>query len=283
MLAARAGRSSTSTAWSLRWQRDVHPPRLRGQHRLLAEHATRPRPAAAAMSSRDDQPQLQRRAARPTDLSSSEVPSATLTAAVDHRDPVGELVGLVEVLRGEQDRAAVARPARGWWSHIWPRVRGSRPVVGSSRKISGGRRDQAGGEVEPAAHAAGELRDRLVGRLLEPELLEQVQPAVARASARRRPWRRPKSHQVLGGGQVLVDRGVLAGDAEELADDVRAACARRCRRSAALARRRSGSRVASILSMVVLPAPLGPRTPKTSPRCTVEVDAVDGAHARRSS
>ena len=34
-------------------------------------------------------------------------------AVVDHRDPVGELVGLVEVLRAEQHRRPVARPARG--------------------------------------------------------------------------------------------------------------------------------------------------------------------------
>ena len=37
-----------------------------------------------------------------------------LTAAVDDRDAVGELVGLVEVLSGQQHGAAVARPARGW-------------------------------------------------------------------------------------------------------------------------------------------------------------------------
>ena len=58
--------------------------------------------------------------------------------------------------------------------HIWPRVRGSRPVVGSSRKMSGGRRDQADREVQPAAHAAGELRDLPVGGVLEAELGEQA-------------------------------------------------------------------------------------------------------------
>ena len=34
-------------------------------------------------------------------------------AVVDHGDPVGELVGLVEVLRAEQDRRPVRRAARG--------------------------------------------------------------------------------------------------------------------------------------------------------------------------
>ena len=32
---------------------------------------------------------------------------------IEHRDTVGELVGLLEVLGGEEDRHAVARPARG--------------------------------------------------------------------------------------------------------------------------------------------------------------------------
>ena len=53
----------------------------------------------------------------------------------------------------------------------------------------------------------------------------------------------------------------------QLADHVGLAARRRRRRS----RRRPpsiGSRVASIWSIVVLPAPLGPRTPKTSPRRT---------------
>ena len=34
-------------------------------------------------------------------------------AVVDHGDPVGELVGLVEVLGAEQDRGALRRRARG--------------------------------------------------------------------------------------------------------------------------------------------------------------------------
>ena len=34
-------------------------------------------------------------------------------AVVEHGDPVGQLVGLLEVLRGEEDRDAVGRPARG--------------------------------------------------------------------------------------------------------------------------------------------------------------------------
>ena len=59
-------------------------------------------------------------------------------------------------------------------SHMPSRLRGSSPVVGSSRKSSRGRPIERAGEVEPAAHAAGVgLRDP-VGRVLELEPLEQL-------------------------------------------------------------------------------------------------------------
>ena len=57
------------------------------------------------MSSPDDQLQLQGGAAdRRLQLVGGAL--GDLDAAVDDRDPVGELVGLVEVLRGQQDGAA---------------------------------------------------------------------------------------------------------------------------------------------------------------------------------
>ena len=108
-------------------------------------------------------------------------------------------------------------------------------------------RDQARREVEPPAHAAGELRERPVGGLLEPELLEQA-PAVARASAERRPCRRPNSHRFSVAGEVLVDRRVLAGDADQLADAMRLAGRRRRRRSARRPRRSAAAWRASAAS-----------------------------------
>ena len=58
-------------------------------------------------------------------------------AAVDDPDAVGELVGLLEVLGGEEDGRAlvVERPTS---SQIALRLTGSRPVVGSSRKSTSG-------------------------------------------------------------------------------------------------------------------------------------------------
>jgi len=59
-------------------------------------------------------------------------------SAVQYRDLVCEVVGLVEVLRGEEDRHPFATSSR-MISHIVRRLRGSSPVVGSSRKITLGR------------------------------------------------------------------------------------------------------------------------------------------------
>ena len=57
---------------------------------------------------------------------------------VDDHDVVGEPVGLVEVLGGEQRRRPAATSS-SITSHIASRLRGSRPVVGSSRKSTDGR------------------------------------------------------------------------------------------------------------------------------------------------
>ena len=77
-----------------------------------AEHAGARRRAASSWSASVGEPQLQRRVAdRGLELVRRAL--GDLAAAVDDRDPVGELVGLVEVLRGEQDGAAVGDERRG--------------------------------------------------------------------------------------------------------------------------------------------------------------------------
>ena len=129
--------------------------------------------AVAAEVLAGDQLQLQGASGRRDDLSSSERALGDLDAAVDDRDPVGELVGLVEVLRGQQDRAAVADELADGVPHLTAGARveaGGRLVEEDQRRPG----DQAGGQVEPATHAAGEGGDRLGGRLLEVELLEQL-------------------------------------------------------------------------------------------------------------
>ena len=67
-------------------------------------------------------------------------------------------------------------------SHIALRLRGSRPVVGSSRKSTDGSPDEAHGDVEPSAHAARVRADGAVGR--------RRRGRTARAAHRRGAWRR---------------------------------------------------------------------------------------------
>ena len=105
-------------------------------------------------------------------------------------------------------------------SHIWPRVRGSRPVVGSSRKISGGRRIRLAARsrrrrmppekvaiCRSAASSRPNCPISVVARSLRVRPRQAEQPA--------------EQPEVLGGGQVLVDRGVLPGDADQLPHLVR--------------------------------------------------------------
>ena len=61
---------------------------------------------------------------------------------VDHDDLLGQPVGLFEVLRREQDRGAPADQGLDDVPERW-RLWGSRPVVGSSRKSTGGRATSA--------------------------------------------------------------------------------------------------------------------------------------------
>ena len=133
-------------------------------------------------------------------------------AAVDDGDPVGELVGLLEVLRGQQHR----RPARDQVADRGP------DLVPAARVEPGGRlveeqhlrgQDHARRQVEPAAHAAAVALHALVAGVGEVEPLQQLgrpqlRPAPAEVEEH------PEQLEVLPAGEDLVDRGVLAGQAD---------------------------------------------------------------------
>jgi len=142
-------------------------------------------------------------------------------AVVDHRDPVGERVGLVEVLRGEHDGRAVGHQAAHDLPHALPARRveaGGRLVEEQDRRA----RHQAGGEVEPAAHAARVGLHHAPGGVGEVEALEQLgrpHPRLLAGQARQL----ADQHQVLGAGEQLVERGVLPGHADHPADGRRLA------------------------------------------------------------
>ena len=81
-------------------------------------------------------------------------PRAMTRAVVDDHDVVGEAVGLLEVLGGQQDRRALGR--RGVSSTVPQLVAGARVEAGGGlvEEQDLGPGDQRGGQVEPPAHAA---------------------------------------------------------------------------------------------------------------------------------
>jgi hypothetical protein len=147
-------------------------------------------------------------------------------AAVDHRDAVGQALGLVEVLRGQQDGRALGDealdrlPQADAAARIQP---GRRLVEEQHRRV----RDQRGREVEPAAHAAGVGLGHALGCVGELEALEQLAGAGRRGLAAHA-VEAADHHEVLLAGQVLVDGGVLAREPDlgaqraGVADDVEA-------------------------------------------------------------
>ena len=198
-------------------ERHVHPPRLGRRRGLGARDLPDDLPGEFLIGVLG-QLHLQRRVAdRGFQLIGRAL--GDLAAPVDHRDPPGELIRLVQVLGGEQDRAALGDQAADGVPHLpaGARVQARGRLVQKDQRRPG---DQARGEVQAPAHAAGELRDRLVRRLLQIELRQQ--PLGGGAGVGRPQALQPAEHpQVLGGGQVLVNRRVLAGDADQLTDAVR--------------------------------------------------------------
>ena len=133
-------------------------------------------------------------------------------AVVDHRDPVGEPVGLVEVLGGEQHRRPVGDPPFDRLPEPDPAARvepGRRLVEEEHRRP----RDQRRGEVEPPPHPARVGAHQPAARFGEVEALQQLGRPRLRL-ALRQVVELADHLQVLEPGQVLVDRRVLAGEAD---------------------------------------------------------------------
>ena len=82
-----------------------------------------------------------------------------------------------------------------------------------------GRVEDAGGDVEAPPHAARVVLDLLAGRVGQPEGVEQLRGPLA-ARPLRWPSSRPSSTRFSRAGEVLVDRGVLAGEAHPAAHRV---------------------------------------------------------------
>ena len=152
---------------------------------------------------------------RPADLGLERVRGALGDdlAGVDDPDPVGERVGLLQVLGGEEDGDA---------------VRGGEPLDlvperGAALHVEAGRRlveeqdpwlvDERQREVEAPSHAARVAADLAVGRLGQADPGDQLVAAAQRLGLRQ-PVHSGLQPHVLARGQELVERRLLEGDAD---------------------------------------------------------------------
>ena len=135
-------------------------------------------------------------------------------ALVQDRDAVGELLGLVEVLRRQQHGRAALREILDGLPHLEARLRvepGRGLVEEDDRRVA----DQAHRDVEPAAHAARVGRRLAAAGVGEREAGQQV---VGDRSRVLQVTELRDQHEVLAAGEHFVDGGELPGQADRLAD-----------------------------------------------------------------
>ena len=196
-------------------------------------------------------------------------------AAVEHRDPVGQPVGLLQVLGGQEDR----HPVVGQLADDLPHGLAAARVEAGGRLVQEdhlGPPDQAGGEVEPAAHAAGVGRHPRPAGVGEVEALQQLgAPGAGRAAGQ--PASRPIMRRFSS--PVCISSTAAYWPVRLMRAAHLAAVARRRRSPATRARPASAAvSVDRMRTVVVLPAPLGPSSANTLPRGDAQVDAAQDPH-----
>lgn len=155
-------------------------------------------------------------------------------ALMEDRDAVGQLLRLIEILRGEQHGGAGVRELLDHAPHLDARFGvepGGRLVEVDDLGVS----DQTHRDVETATHAARVGADLAPAGIRQTERGEQVVgdlPGVGQMPQLR------DEHEVLASGEDLVDRGELSGEADALAHSDRV-----CGHIHALHRRGSGIRL----------------------------------------
>ena len=210
-------------------------------------------------------------------LKSAGVPWATMLAVVDDADAMGDAVGLVHVVRGEKDGDALGLVE----------VLDVRPELVAALGIEAERGlveeenfrsvQEAARDFEPALHAAGELLHLVVAAIPELEELEQFFGALGAELVRHMVEDAVEFH-VFPGGEFAVEAGVLEDDAEALARFVLMTCG--SRPSSSMVPLVGRSSVVSILMVVVLPAPLGPRKAKISPAATSKETSLTAVNSK---
>ena len=144
-------------------------------------------------------------------------PTGDDAALVQDRDVVGQLIGLIEILRREEH----GRPAVGQLADRPPHLVASlrvEPAGGLVQEDDCRTADQAHGDVEAAAHPTGIGRHAAICRLLQPEPPQQVRGGLAGIGDVAQVADQP---QVLAPRQPVVDGGELPRQADLLAHLVR--------------------------------------------------------------
>ena len=155
------------------------------------------------------------------DLSSAWRAFGNDLAVVDDHDPVGQVVGLFEVLGGEQHVGAVGDEL----AHSFPEGDAASRVEPGGRLVEqqdAGTSDEARAEVQAAAHPSGPPAHEPVGGLGEVEPFECRGGAAAGVGGG---LAEEAGHdlEVLPSGHRFLDRGRLAGEPDQGAHTLRAA------------------------------------------------------------
>ncbi len=130
-------------------------------------------------------------------------------AVVDHRDLLGELVGFLQVLGGKQHCGTGRGDLADQLPHLAPAAR-VHARGGLIEKQQIGSHDQAGPDVQPAAHPARVGAHRTAGRAGQVEGGEQLIGSLLAGGAGQAA-QAAEDDQVLVPGQVLIEGGELAG------------------------------------------------------------------------
>ena len=194
----------------------------------------------------------------------------------DDRDPVGQAFGLLHVVGGEEDGLAEFRCSPPITSQAARRADGSKPVVGSSRKISSGSPISASATSSRRALAARQPVPRVAGLLAETDERDRlVDRHAARGSSRRTaPGTRARSAPARA-PTPAAPTPIRARQA---------ACALPGSSPSTRTSPSSAWRKPSRISTVGrLARSVGPEEGEDLPALDLEVDAPDGLGARRSA
>ena len=198
--------------------------------------------------------------------SSAGVPHGADAALAQDGDTIGQTLGLVEVVGGEHDRLAQGTEVLDRGPAPPPRlgVEAGRGLVEEDQLGVPGQRQR---EVEAAALPAREPPDD--GVALGGQL-DDFQELVERA---RRPVEGPPRVDQLAAPVGAAGKPHSCSTTPVRSRSSGGWSAGSKPRTRTVPARSGGRKPSRISSVVVLPAPLGPRRPNTSPRATREVDA----------